>query len=83
MSLISTAPNCNSYTNVTDCMNTGYRVYANIRPVIAPTTLGYQPPGACAPDAYYPTWLKGIVYLRWDRTKLTENDGLVNKPCGF
>jgi hypothetical protein len=83
MSLFSTAPNCNSYTNVTDCMNTGYRVYSNIRPAIAPTTLGYQPPGACAPDAYYPTWLKGIVYLRWDGTKLTENDGLVNKPCGF
>jgi hypothetical protein len=34
--------------------------------------LGYQPPGPCAPDAYFPTWLKGVI-----------PDGLITKPCGM
>jgi hypothetical protein len=44
---------------------------------------GYQPPGACAADSLYPTWLKGVVYLQWNGSTLTENAGLVNKPCGM
>jgi hypothetical protein len=75
------APNCSSYTNTTDCMNTGYSVYADLTPSGAAAGVGYKPPGACAADAYYPTWLKGIVYLRWSGTALSENAGLVNKPC--
>lgn len=31
----------------------------------------------------YPAWLKGIVYLQWNGTSLTENSGLVTKPCGM
>ncbi len=34
--------------------------------------LGYQPPGPCTPDTYYPVWLKGVV-----------PDGLITKPCGM
>jgi hypothetical protein len=45
---------------------------------------GYQLPSTtCAPNADYPTWLKGIVYLQWNGAALTENAGLVNKPCGL
>ena len=49
---------------------------------------GYQLPsitcittGPVASD--YPTWLKGIVYLHWNGTSITENAGLVTKPCGM
>lgn len=31
----------------------------------------------------YPLWLKGIVYLQWNGTSLTENADLVTKPCGL
>jgi hypothetical protein len=82
-SLFSTSPNCKSYTNVTDCMLTGYNVYNNVKPTLASAIMGYQPPGACAPDPYYPAWLKGIVYLHWNGSVITENIGLVNKPCGM
>ena len=68
---------------MTDCMLTGYHLYVDVKPTLAPTTMGYQPPGACAPDAYYPAWLKGIVYLHWNGSVITENTGLVNKPCGM
>jgi hypothetical protein len=46
---------------------------------------GYQPPGACAADPDYPTWLKGVVYLQWNSGTgaITENAGLINKPCGL
>ena len=45
---------------------------------------GYQLPSTtCAPNADYPTWLKGIVYLQWSGTSLTENSGLVTKPCNM
>jgi hypothetical protein len=82
-SLFSSSPDCSSYNNVTDCMLTAYRVYANVKPTLAPTTIGYQRPEACATDAYYPDWLKGIVYLHWNRSVITENPGLVTKPCGM
>jgi hypothetical protein len=75
------APTCAGFTTTTACM----------APVIADLTAtasgtagkGYQRPGACAPDPYYPTWLKGIVYLHWNGSSMTENAGLVNKPCGL
>ena len=31
----------------------------------------------------YPYWLKGVVYLHWNGSSLTENADLVNKPCGL
>ena len=45
---------------------------------------GYQLPSTtCTANADYPTWLKGIVYLQWNGTSLTENADLVTKPCGL
>ena len=45
---------------------------------------GYQlPSSACSPNSLYPTWLKGVVYLHWDGTNITERGGLVSKPCGL
>ena len=64
-------------------MLNGYNVYNNIKPTIAPLSVGYQPPGPCAADPYYPAWLKGIVYLSWNGSSITENDGLITKPCSL
>lgn len=80
-SLPSAAPDCTSRQNVTDCMLNKYGVYNAIRPTSAPSTVGYRPPTSCGPDELYPTYLKGIVYLHWDGTHLTEVDGLLTKPC--
>ena len=77
------APNCAGYANTTDCMNAGYGVYAALTPSGGASGYGYKPPGPCAPDPYFPPWLKGIVYLRWDGAALTEASGLVTKPCGL
>lgn len=80
-SLPTGAPSCGSDSNVYDCMVRA-GVIAAIVPSIAPTTIGYQSPGGCAPDALYPVWAKGINYLKWDGSSITENTGLTNKPCG-
>ena len=79
------APDCSSYTNTTDCMNTGYSVAANIAPSGGAVGIGYKAPGPCAPDPYYPTWLKGVVYLQWNSgtQTITEKAGLLTKPCGL
>jgi hypothetical protein len=42
-------------------------------------TVGSESMGA----TYYPYWLKGMVYLHWDGTTITEKPGLVTKPCGL
>ena len=75
------APDCSGSKNVTDCMNTKYSVAANVAPKGGAAGKGYQPPGACTADKYYPTWLKGIVYLSWNGSTLTENEGLITRPC--
>jgi hypothetical protein len=80
-SLPTGAPDCTGHTTTVSCMNDKYKVYSLIKPTIAATSVGYQPPGACAPDPNYPRWLKGVVHLHWDGTRLTEVDGLVTKPC--
>jgi hypothetical protein len=85
-------PNCSSYTNTVACMgwNNATQMATNPSTIydLTPTASGtagkgYQPPGACAPDADYPSWLKGIVYLQWNSSTgvITENSGLVTKPC--
>lgn len=81
--LPTTQPNCSGYRNTTDCMNSGYGVYAALTPSGGAAGMGYKPPGSCAADNYYPAWLKGMVYLSWNGSVLTENSGLVNKPCGL
>jgi hypothetical protein len=77
------APNCNNYTNTTDCMNQGYNVAADLTPSGGALDSGYMPPGACAADPYFPVWLKGVVFLLWNGTALTENAGLITKPCNM
>ena len=74
------APDCSKYTNTTACMNEGYQVAANL---ISDEyqVLGYREPGACATDPYFPVWLKGVVFLLWNGGTLTENQGLITKPC--
>ena len=80
--LPTAAPNCAGYTNTTACM-VGAGVVADLTPSGGAVGKGYQPPGACTADAYYPTWLKGVVYLSWNGSTLTENTGLITKPCGI
>jgi hypothetical protein len=76
------APNCNGYTNTTACMNEGYHVAADLTSEETTTGFrGYPEPGACANDPFFPVWLKGVVFLLWNGTTLTENVGLITKPC--
>jgi hypothetical protein len=82
-SLPSGAPNCSGYASVTACMNTGYGVAADLTPSGGAVGKGYQAPGPCNADAYYPTWLKGVVYLTASGSTLTANTGLVTQPCGM
>jgi hypothetical protein len=35
------------------------------------------------PDPYFPFWLKGVVFLHWNGSTLTENAGLITKPCNM
>ncbi len=80
-----TAPNCGAYSNTADCMLNGYRAYAHLTPSGGAVGVGYAPPTGCAPDSYYPSWLKGVVYLKWDSTSnsVFEVGGLLTKPCGL
>jgi hypothetical protein len=78
----TTAPNCTNQTNTTACM-TAAGVVGDLTPSGGAAGLGYQPPGPCTADAYFPTWLKGIVYLSWNGASLSENSGLITKPCGM
>lgn len=80
--LPTTAPNCNGYTNTTDCMNLGYHVAADLTPS-GGQTAGYLAPGPCTADPFFPVWLKGVVYLHWTGTGVVENSGLITKPCGM
>jgi hypothetical protein len=80
--LPTSAPKCSRYTNTTACMNEGYKVAANLNPIVA-VGKGYRPPGPCKSDPYFPTWLKGIVFLRWNGSIITENGGLITKPCNM
>jgi hypothetical protein len=79
--LPSSAPNCTGAENTTACM-IGAGVPASVAPSGAAAGKGYEPPGPCAADAYYPAWLKGVVYLKANGSTLTENGGLITKPCG-
>jgi hypothetical protein len=64
------APNGTGYATVTAMMAT---TIADFVPQASGAVgLGYQAPGACAPDAYYPTWLKGLVPT-----------GVAQKPCNM
>jgi len=87
-----TTPNCSAFETTAACMGWNHvtrtastlSVIDDLTPQNAQAIgKGYQPPGDCAANALYPTWLKGIVYLHWDGAALTSKDGLVTKPCGM
>jgi hypothetical protein len=92
-------PNCSGFETTTMCMGynpvtktlTTPSVISDLIPSASGTAgKGYQFPsitcvttGPIASD--YPTYLKGIVYLHWNAgtSQITENAGLVTKPCGL
>jgi hypothetical protein len=87
-------PNCSGFISVTACMGwngssaTLLSVIDDLTPTAgAMTGKGYQPPGPCTSDPYYPTWLKGIVYLQasgfMNGATIKEKAGLVTKPCNL
>lgn len=85
-------PSCGSFTSVTACMGWNYSsqtatallIISDLTPTASGTAgKGYQPPGPCAPDPLYPTWLKGIVYLYWTGSAIVQRHGLVTTPCGL
>jgi len=90
-------PNCSGFENVTQCMGwnavTGVLTTPSVISDLVPTASGtagkgYQMPSInCVTTgpivADYPVWLKGIVYLHWNGTSLSENSGLVTRPCGM
>ncbi len=80
--LPATAPDCSAYATTTACM-AGLGVIADLTPSGGAAGKGYQPPGPCTADPYFPTWLKGVVYLSWNGSSLTENSGLITKPCNM
>ena len=82
-SLPTTAPSCSGYADTTDCMNGRYKVAADLTPSGGAVGYGYKAPGACTADPYFPTWLKGAVYLHWTGSSVTENSGLITKPCNM
>jgi hypothetical protein len=94
----SGAPNCSSFVNTTACMgwnaNTATLTTPSVISDLVPTCgadcagAGYQEPRvSCAStgniSGYYPTWLKGVVYLHWNGSSLTRNADLVTLPCGL
>jgi hypothetical protein len=78
--LVKESPDCANYTNTTSCMNEKYHVARDLTPIAA-VGYGYAAPGPCESDPYFPIWLKGVVFLRWTGSRLTENSGLITKPC--
>jgi hypothetical protein len=95
----SGVPNCSGFTNATACMGynantqklTSPSAIYDLQPSASgAASAGYQLPSTeCVTSGpvydYYPTWLKGVVYLRWNGSTqtITENPDLVTKPCGL
>jgi hypothetical protein len=95
----SGVPNCSAFVTTTACMgwNANTASLTTLSPIgdlrassAHSAGKGYQLQSTTcgpvnAPDgtALYPTWLKGVVYLHWNGTSITENADLVKKPCGM
>jgi hypothetical protein len=86
------APSCGSFISTTACMGYNAVTKASTNPSmiydLVPTSSysakGYQLPSTtCSADSDYPTWLKGIVYLQWSGSSLTEASGLITRPCNM
>ena len=81
--LPTSGPSCASYSDAYSCMHAA-GVDTDLVPSASGTSgKGYQSPGACASNIYYPMWLKGVVYLEWKGTTITETAGLITKPCNM
>jgi hypothetical protein len=65
------APSCSSYSSVYACMDAAGVIANFTAQAVGASGLGYQPPGNCTADAYFPTWLNGIIPI-----------GLITQPCG-
>ena len=86
-------PNCTGFVTTTACMgwnaNTSTLTTPSVISDLVPTASGtagkgYQLPSTtCAPNSLYPTWLKGVVYLHWNGSTLSENSDLSTKPCNM
>jgi hypothetical protein len=89
----SGTPTCTGKSNVTQCMGWDARtqtlttpsVVSDLTPTASGTSgKGYQRPSTtCAANDLYPTWLKGIVYLRVVGSAIMQMSGLVTRPCGI
>jgi hypothetical protein len=91
------APNCSGFANVTSCMgwNANTSTLTPLTPIadLVPSSAhssgkGYQRPSTTCVNSGpifndYPIWLKGVVYLQWNGSALTENSGLITKPCNM
>lgn len=87
------APTCIGFENTAQCMgwnaSTSTLTTPSVISDLVPSSThsggkGYQQPSiTCATNALYPTWLKDVVYLHWTGSIITENAGLVTKPCGL
>ena len=68
---VAAAPDCSTATSVPQCLA---QLIADFRPRPAGTVgLGYQKPGACAPNPDWPTWIGPG----------DAPDGIITKPCGM
>jgi hypothetical protein len=69
--LLTAAPDCRTKTSTVDCMA---QLIADFTPrATGAVGLGYQKPGACAPNPDWPPWIgPGDV-----------PDGIITKPCGM
>ena len=86
-------PNCSGFATTTACMgwnaNTSKLTTPSVISDLTPNAIGtsgkgYQKPSTtCAANADYPNWLKGVVYLHWNGSALSENSDLVTKPCNM
>ena len=87
-------PNCTGFTNTTACMGWNANTSALTTPSVISdlaagcgancTGRGFQRPSTtCAPNADFPAWLKGIVYLHWTGTAIVQNHDLATTPCGL
>jgi hypothetical protein len=68
---VTAAPDCSAATSVPQCLA---QLIADFTPqATGAVGLGYQKPGACAPNPDWPSWIgPGDV-----------PDGIVTKPCGM
>ena len=68
---LTAAPDCSQVSTTVQCMA---QLIADFKPQAAGTAgFGYQPPGPCAPNPDWPTWIgPGDV-----------PDGIITKPCGM